>query len=63
MSSTAMESFTQDSFFDCFACHNTQAVTVRGVPSGRDGSDRVLLAPKLINVSHVFSEFVLEETQ
>jgi hypothetical protein len=63
MSSTAMESFTQNSFFNCFSCHNTQAVTARGVPFDRDPGDRVLLGPKLINVSHVFSEFVLEETQ
>jgi len=65
MSSTAMESFTQSpaSFFNCFSCHNTEAVTARGVPVDKDSSGKKLLDPKLINVSHVFSQFVLEETQ
>jgi hypothetical protein len=60
-----MESFTQSpaSFFNCFACHNTQAITARGVSLDKDGSGKKLLDPKLINVSHVFSQFVLEETQ
>jgi len=62
MSSTAMESFTQDpgSFFNCFSCHNTQAVAHRGVPFTGSGQIK-LLDPKLINVSHVFSQIVLEE--
>ena len=65
MSSTAMESFTQSpaAFPNCFSCHNTQAITARGVPLAKDGSGRKLLDPKLLNVSHVFSQFVLEETQ
>jgi hypothetical protein len=65
LSSTAMESFTQapTSFPNCFSCHNTQAVTARGIPSNRDTESPVLLQPKRINVSHVFSQFVLEETQ
>jgi hypothetical protein len=65
MSSTAMESFTQSpaSFFNCFSCHNTQAVTSRGVPVDKDSAGKKLLDPKLINISHVFSTFVLEETQ
>ncbi|MDB4934895.1 MAG: hypothetical protein JWP87_1867 [Labilithrix sp.] len=65
LSSTAMESFTQSpaAFPNCFACHNTQAVTARGIPSGKDTSSATLLPPKLINISHVFSQFVLEETQ
>jgi hypothetical protein len=63
LSSTAMESFTQapDSFANCFACHNTQAVTARGVPLNRDLQGTQLLPPKLINVSHIFSEFIAEE--
>jgi len=64
MSSTAMESFTQrpDSFFNCFSCHNTQAVTAKGVPVSKgDVAQIQLLKPKLLNVSHVFSQFVLEE--
>jgi len=65
LSSTAMESFTQGpgSFPNCFACHNTQAVTARGIPVAKDGVSPVLLEPKRINVSHIFSQFVLEETQ
>jgi hypothetical protein len=64
MSSTAMESFTQrpDSFFNCFSCHNTRAVTAKGVPmTAGDTAQIQLMAPKLLNVSHVFSQFVLEE--
>jgi hypothetical protein len=65
LSSTAMESFTQGptSFPNCFTCHNTQAVTTRGIPTNRDTESPVLITPKRINVSHVFSQFVLEETQ
>jgi hypothetical protein len=65
LSSTAMESYTQSptSFPNCFTCHNTQAVTTRGIPTNRDTASPVLLQPKRINVSHVFSQFVLEETQ
>ena len=64
LSSTAMESFTQGptSFPNCFACHNTQAVTTRGTPKNRDTASPTLLEAKRINVSHVFSQFVLEET-
>jgi hypothetical protein len=65
MSSTAMESYSQtpSSFFNCFQCHNTQAVSVFGIPTVKDPSPTVitLLDPKLINVSHLFSQFVLEE--
>jgi hypothetical protein len=65
LSSTAMESFTQapDSFPNCFTCHNTQAVTAKGVPFDHDSSGTKLLEPKLLNVSHVLSQFILEETQ
>jgi hypothetical protein len=64
LSSMAMESFTQapNDFPNCFSCHNTQAVTDRGVPLNRNGG-MPLLDPKLINVSHVLSQFLLEESQ
>jgi hypothetical protein len=63
LSSTAMESFTQapDSFPNCFSCHNTQAITAKGVPSDHDSQGTVLITPKLLNVSHVLSQFLLEE--
>ncbi len=63
MSSTVMETFTQPpgSFFNCFKCHNTEAATVQGIPVVKDPLDLQLLKPKLLNVSHVFSEFILEE--
>jgi hypothetical protein len=64
LSSTAIESFTQsaDKFDHCFTCHNTQAVSVNGTPTDRAGTSvRTLLKPGLLNVSHVFSEFVQEE--
>lgn len=65
LSSTAMESFTQGpgSFSNCFACHNTQAVTARGIPANKDTDSPVLLEAKRLNVSHILSQFVLEETQ
>src|SRR5205814_1466382 len=65
MSSTAMESFTQSasSFRNCFSCHNTQAINARGVPVLPGDNVPKLLDPKLLNVSHLFSQFVLEETQ
>jgi hypothetical protein len=64
MSSTAMESFTQgvNSFPNCFSCHNTQAVVTTGVPKDRaDVAAVKLLDPGLLNVSHVLSQFLLEE--
>jgi hypothetical protein len=65
MSSTAMESFTQapDSFNNCLTCHNTQAVTAKGVSFDRNfGVGAIkLLEPGLLNVSHVLSQFILEE--
>jgi hypothetical protein len=64
LSSTAMESFTQspDAFPNCFSCHNTQAITAKGVPLNRDKDGIKLMDPKLLNVSHVLSQFVLEES-
>jgi hypothetical protein len=67
LSSTAMESFTQgpSSFNNCFTCHNTQAITANGIPLDRDktGTPVKLLDPGLLNVSHVLSQFLLEEMQ
>jgi hypothetical protein len=65
LSSTAMESFTQapDAFPNCFSCHNTQAVTAKGVPLNKDQSGVMLLGPKLLNISHVLTQFVLEESE
>jgi hypothetical protein len=63
MSSTAMESFTQapGAFNNCFTCHNTQAITANGVPLVKDTSGIKLLDPGLLNVSHILSQFLLEE--
>jgi hypothetical protein len=64
MSSTAMESFTQPtgSFHNCFTCHNTQAITASGIPTNRDTPTAIkLLDPGLLNVSHILSQFLLEE--
>ncbi|WP_426421761.1 hypothetical protein [Bradyrhizobium genosp. A] len=52
LSSMAMESFTQNSFVNCFSCHDTQAVT--------DIGGNVILQPKKLNVSHIFSKFVID---
>jgi hypothetical protein len=58
LSSTAMESFTQavNSFPNCFTCHDTRAATARGVPLVRDQTAPMTLAPKMLNVSHIFNE-------
>jgi hypothetical protein len=63
MSSTAMESFTQTAgaFNNCFTCHNTEAVTANGVPFPGNLEGVQLLSPGLLNVSHILSQFVLEE--
>jgi hypothetical protein len=64
LSSTSMETFTQsaDAFPNCFSCHNTQPVTANGTPPARDpGTPLVLSKPALINVSHMFSEFLSQE--
>jgi hypothetical protein len=60
LSSTAIESFTQNdlSFSNCFTCHNTQAATAKGVPVQMDQGSPILVEPKQINVSHVFNEVV-----
>jgi len=52
LSSMAMESFTQNSFVNCFSCHDTRAV--------KDLAGNVLLTPKKLNVSHILSKFVSE---
>jgi hypothetical protein len=63
LSSTAMESFTQgpDAFANCFNCHNTQAIQAKGVPFVRDNSTPILIQPKLINVTHIFAQFLLDD--
>jgi hypothetical protein len=60
LSSTAIESFTQDanSFPNCLDCHNTQAATENGVPLPRNLTGKVMLEPKAFGVSHVFNEVV-----
>jgi hypothetical protein len=67
MSSTAMESFTQPpgAFNNCFTCHNTQAITASGIPKNKDPDTAAvpLLKPGLLNVSHVLSQFLLEERE
>jgi hypothetical protein len=66
LSSTSMETFTQNNGFrNCFTCHNTKPVNVNGVPAQpSDGPDDVLLSkPALINVSHLFSEFILQDRE
>jgi len=63
MSSTAMESFTQapGNFNNCFTCHNTEAINSNGVPTKRQSNGVNLLNPGLLNVSHVISNFILED--
>jgi hypothetical protein len=63
MSSTAMESFTQapGNFNNCFTCHNTEAINANGVPTKRQPGSVNLLNPGLLNVSHVISNFILED--
>ncbi len=63
MSSVAMESFTQSpgNFNNCFTCHNTQAINANGVPTVRQQGSVNLLDPGLLNVSHVISNFILED--
>lgn len=65
LSSTAMESFTQSpaAFPNCFSCHSTQAITARGIPLDQDRDGVLVLQPKLLNVSHVLSQFVIEEQE
>jgi hypothetical protein len=63
LSSTAMESFTQgpDAFPNCFNCHNTQAIQAKGVPFLRDNSSPILIQPKMLNVTHIFAQFLLDD--
>jgi hypothetical protein len=73
LSSTVMETFTQNNtFHNCFACHNTQPINSFGVsadptclpPNPAPGCPVTLIpfAAK-INVSHMFSEFILREQE
>jgi hypothetical protein len=52
LSSMAMESFTQDSFVNCFSCHDTRPV--------KDLNGNLLVPAKKVNVSHILSKFVSE---
>lgn len=63
LSNPAVESFTQapGSFNNCLTCHNTGAIALSGVPAARSGLEPVVLQPKLINVSRIFSQFLTEE--
>jgi hypothetical protein len=65
LSSTSMETFTQSAsaFSNCFECHNTQPVADDGISVIRQGpgSQVILAKPAMINVSHLFSEFILRE--
>jgi hypothetical protein len=67
LSSTAMETFTQNgTFHNCFACHNTQPISTNGTPynpQAPQGLSPLLVKPALINVSHMFSEFVLRDSE
>ena len=54
LSSTAMESFTQHDFVNCFSCHDTRTVSRDIEPFDN------IVAPKLLNVSHVMSRFLAE---
>jgi hypothetical protein len=67
LSSTSMESFTQNgSFHNCFACHNTLPISTNGTPynlSNPGGLTPILTRPANINVSHLFSEFVLRDAE
>ncbi|WP_155931160.1 hypothetical protein [Methylomonas sp. 11b] len=51
LSSTAMESFTQKSDKNCFACHDTQ-----DIPIDKDFT----IGGKLINVSHIISKYLID---
>ena len=63
LSNPAIESFTQGPglFANCLGCHNTGAVAPSGVPAANSKFEPVLLPPKLINVSRVFSQYLVEE--
>jgi hypothetical protein len=65
LSSTAMETFTQNGAFrNCFTCHNTQPISTNGTPYKAGSTLQPLLTkPAMINVSHLFSEFVLREEE
>ncbi|HEY4013932.1 MAG TPA: hypothetical protein VGM06_11385 [Polyangiaceae bacterium] len=71
LSSTSMETFTQSvQFFNCFSCHNTQPISAEGTaqdptclanpPPSSCLATTIPFGAK-INVSHMFSEFLLRE--
>jgi hypothetical protein len=65
LSSTSMETFTQNgTFHNCFACHNTSPISTNGTPydpGNPGGLQELLLKPANLNVSHLFSEFILRD--
>jgi hypothetical protein len=75
LSSTSMETFTQnDSFHNCFSCHNTQPTNTDGVAATDPNclfpnsptnpacpTQTVMPIAAKINVSHMFSEFLIHE--
>jgi hypothetical protein len=67
LSSTSMETFTQNNGFrNCFTCHNTEPINLNGTPATQTDvmNGTVLLAkPAMINVSHLFSEFILRDNE
>jgi hypothetical protein len=65
LSSTSMETFTQNNGFrNCFTCHNTQPINTNGTPatpSDVANGTVTIGKPAMINVSHMFSEFILRD--
>ena len=62
LSGVGLESFTQsNAFANCFTCHNTQAIASNGVPYKGPENGHLLMPPKLLNVSHILSQLVLEQ--
>jgi hypothetical protein len=67
LSSTAMETFTQNNGFrNCFTCHNTKPINLNGTPATQTdvANGTVLISkPAMLNVSHLFSEFILRDQE
>ncbi|HEY4012385.1 MAG TPA: hypothetical protein VGM06_03555 [Polyangiaceae bacterium] len=65
LSSAAMETFTQNGQFNnCFTCHNTKPITANGTSQDLAPNAAPLIPfAANINVSHLFSEFILREQE
>lgn len=67
LSSTSLNSFTENNTFrNCFACHNTMPTDTNGVsynPNNPGGALPILSKPANINVSHLFSEFIFRDAE